>query len=98
VSALVESQASNERLVDLMVGYQRGSLSSFEQLYSSLAAPILRLLSEAVDHPRRAEEMLHETFLQIHVHRHTYRAPRSVERWARDVASYVLRRRGIRTE
>jgi hypothetical protein len=87
-----------DRLVELMVAYQGGSLSSFEQLYSLLAVPIRRWLGNAIDHPARAEEMLTETFLQIHAHRNTYRAPRSVERWARDVAAYVLRRSGVRNE
>jgi hypothetical protein len=97
-SASAEPEGRAARLVELMVAYQRGSLSSFEQLYSLLAVPILRRLRDAIDHPLRAEEMLTETFLQIHAHRHTYRAPRSVERWARDVAAYVLRRNGVRDE
>jgi len=93
-SLSLELCTPGERLVELMVGYQGGNLSAFEQLYSLLAAPIRSSLADVTGCPRLADDLMIQTFLQIHAHRHTYRPPHSVERWVRDVAVYCLRTHG----
>ena len=80
-------------LTKLIVGYQGGSLADFEEVYALLATPIQRFLNAATGDPGLAEELLVKTFLEMHAHRHTYRAPNSVRRWALDIADYVYRKR-----
>ena len=73
----------------LMARYQSGSLEAFDALYASLA-PSLRayLLSLARD-GARADDLLQDTFLQIHRARHTYRPGLPVRPWVFAIARHV---------
>jgi len=101
-----QAGATTEELGGWMVAYQAGELSAFERLHQHLS-PRLRkyLISLSLNVPR-AEDLLQETFLQIHRSRHTYSPQRPVAPWAFGVARHVYlmdcrswaRRRRLETE
>lgn len=72
-----------------MAAYQSGEAPAFERLYQRLAPKIRKYLISLTLNVPRAEDLLQETFLQIHRSRHTYAAPRPVEPWAFGVARHV---------
>ena len=67
-----KSMAEDQHLRDLMVAYQAGRFDAFDEIYASIA-PILRryLLGQAHD-AAKADDLVQETFLQIHRARHTF--------------------------
>lgn len=77
-------------LRDSMLAYQSGRADGFELLYASLA-PLLRryLLSLARDGVR-AEDLVQETFLQIHRSRRSYSAAHPVLPWVLAIARHVF--------
>lgn len=81
------------RLMTLMVAYQNGDLSAFEQLYASLAQPLRRYFRNAERNAATADDLLQETFLELHRSRRTYAPPLPVRPWAFGVARNVLLRR-----
>ena len=72
-----------------MAAYQAGEAPAFERLYRRLAPKIRKYLISLTLNVPRADDLLQETFLQIHRSRHTYAAPRPVEPWAFGVARHV---------
>lgn len=80
-----------------MIRYQAGSLEAFEALYQSLAAPLLGYLVSLSWSRGRADDLLQETFLQIHRSRHTYQPSRPVKPWAFAVArhTFLMERRAL---
>lgn len=82
--ALIEEHASA-----LMAAYQRGDLEAFETLYRQLAPGLLRYLTMVTRDRGRAEDLLQETFLQIHRSRRTYLPGRPVVPWAFAIARHV---------
>jgi RNA polymerase sigma factor (sigma-70 family) len=79
-------------LVRLMVDYQAGRLDGFERLYAALAPAVARYLASAMPDAASAEDLLQETFLEIHRGRRTYLPPLPVRPWVFGVAKNVLRR------
>ena len=69
--------------------YQGGRFEAFDEIYAS-AAPALRryLLSQARD-AARADDLVQETFLQIHRARHTYDPSYPLMPWAIAIARHV---------
>jgi RNA polymerase sigma-70 factor (ECF subfamily) len=98
----VDRNAEEERLIKLMIGYQEGSTDDFQGLYAALKQPLLRYLWTFVRNATVAEDLLQETFLQIHRARQTYTPPRPVRPWiyaiSRHVALMHLRSRRRRKE
>ncbi|MCP3959437.1 MAG: RNA polymerase sigma factor [bacterium] len=81
--------SERDQLSQWMSAYQAGELDAFERLHGQLAPRLRRyLLSLTMSQPR-ADDLLQETFLQIHRSRHTYTPPRPVEPWAFGVARHV---------
>lgn len=83
----------------LMVSYQSGSWEAFEQLYQVLKDPLFRYLYSRVRDHSAAEDILQQTFLQIHRSRQTYLPGNSARAWAFGIAKNVLlmdRRRRFR--
>ena len=72
-----------------MAAYQAGEVPAFERLYAQLAPGIRKYLISLTLNVPRAEDLMQETFLQIHRSRHTYVPPRPVEPWAFGVARHV---------
>ena len=81
--------ADDERLIDLMVGYQNGDMDCFSELYSRLEQPLLRYLWTFVRNRSTAEDLLQETFLQLHRARHTYSPRRPVKPWIYAITRHV---------
>lgn len=87
-----------DRLAMAMVAYQEGSLEAFEEIYRALSGDLRKyLLSLTLSSPL-AEDLLQETFLQVHRSRGTYLHPRPVRPWAFGIARnvYLMDRRAWR--
>lgn len=81
------------QLVELMVAYQQGNLSAFEQLYASLSSHLRRYFRNAVRDASIVDDLVQDTFLEMHRARRTYTPPLPVSPWAFGVARNVLARR-----
>lgn len=81
--------ADDSRLVELMTGYQQGRMEDFSGLYAALSQPLQRYLWTFVRNTAVAEDLLQETFLQIHRARHTYMPPRPVKPWVYAISRHV---------
>jgi RNA polymerase sigma-70 factor (ECF subfamily) len=77
------------RLCALMVRYQAGDAAAFDEVYDALAPPLRRYLHALTRRTDRADDLVQETFLQIHRSRHTYNADRPVRPWAFAIARNV---------
>jgi len=82
--------APDERLVELMVAYQRGELEACEGLFEALGTNVRNYLASLARSVDRADDLLQETFLQVHRSRHTYAAPRPVKPWVFGIARHVF--------
>ena len=78
-----------DELRRLMTLYQRGSLEAFEQLYAALAPSLRAYLTALTRNAVQAEDLVQESFLQIHRSRHTYRADLPVRPWVFAIARHV---------
>ena len=81
--------AEDDRIRALMRQYQAGCFDAFDELHA-LLAPVLRryLLSQARD-AAKADDLVQETFLQLHRARHTYDPGYPVTPWAMAIARHV---------
>ncbi len=99
---MADREAEERRLIELMVGYQNGSMHAFSDLYAELSGPLGRYLWTFVRDRTVAEDLLQDTFLQLHRARRTYTPPRPVKPWVyaitRHVALMHLRSRRRRKE
>ena len=79
----------DERLRQLMREYQGGRFEAFDEIYASIA-PVLRryLLGQARD-GAKADDLVQETFLQIHRARHTFNPAFPLTPWAMAIARHV---------
>jgi RNA polymerase sigma-70 factor (ECF subfamily) len=76
-------------LRQLMTAYQGGSMDAFERLYAALAPPLLGYLTSLTRDRGRAQDLLQESFLQIHRSRHVYRRDLPVRPWVFTIARHV---------
>ncbi len=87
-----ETRAGDSAASDLsawMAAYQAGEAPAFEELYRHLAPRLRKYLIGLTRSVPRADDLLQETFLQIHRSRHTYAPPRPVAPWAYGIARHV---------
>jgi RNA polymerase sigma-70 factor, ECF subfamily len=77
------------RLRALMAAYQAGDLEAFEQLHAVLSPPLGRWMRSYAPDALEAEDLVQETFLQIHRARHTYNPRFPVAPWAYAIARHV---------
>jgi|WetSurMetagenome_2_1015567.scaffolds.fasta_scaffold116304_3 RNA polymerase sigma factor (sigma-70 family) len=88
---LVDNGAvADDPLRDLMVGYQAGQREAFEQLHALLAPIVRRQLMKLARDAARVDDLVQDTFLQIHRARHTYDPAFPVPPWACAVARHVF--------
>ncbi len=78
-----------QQLVEFMTSYQQGEMEAFSGLYSAMKAPLQRYLWTFVRNSSTAEDLLQETFLQVHRARHTYTTPRPVRPWLYAISRHV---------
>ena len=79
----------DQRLRELMVAYQGGAYDAFEALYASLIGPVRGWLTSVTRDAVRAEDLVQDTFLQIHRARHTYDSAYPVTPWVMGIARHV---------
>ncbi len=81
--------AQGERLRQLMREYQSGRFEAFDEIYAAIAPALRRfLLSQARD-GAKADDLVQETFLQMHRARHTYDASFPLMPGAMAIARHV---------
>lgn len=78
-----------DALTALMIEYQGGSMDAFTTLYGEMAPKLKPFVAVFVRDCSVAEDLVQETFLQIHRARHTYTPPRPVRPWAYAIARHV---------
>lgn len=96
-----ERRRGDEALAGLMEAYQGGDVAAFEALYAVLAPPLKGYLRALTRDATTADDVLQETFLQMHRARHTFRPGHPVRPWAYAIARNVFlmtRRTAIRRQ
>jgi RNA polymerase sigma-70 factor (ECF subfamily) len=73
-----------------MSAYQSGAIEAFDALYARLGPAVLRYLSSRTRNSAHAQDLLQETFLQVHRSRRAYRAELPVRPWVFAIARHVL--------
>jgi RNA polymerase sigma-70 factor, ECF subfamily len=81
--------ADESKLRALMVSYQAGHFESFEEIYTLLAPVLRRYLCGQSRDATRAEDLVQETFLQMHRARHTFDPSFPLMPWAMAIARHV---------
>src|ERR1700722_18647698 len=81
-----------------MIRYQGGSLEAFQEIYAELAAGVRRYLLHLTSGSETSDDLVQETFLQMHRSRAAYNPAYAVRPWlfglARNV--FLMSRRAIR--
>ena len=81
-----------------MIRYQGGSLEAFEEIYAQLAPGVRRYLSHLAGRSDIADDLLQETFLQMHRSRAAYNPEYAVKPWVFGLARnvFLMNRRAAR--
>ena len=82
-------QAERE-LGALMEGYLAGRIEAFDGLYAALAGRLRGYLMAQCRDAALADDLLQDTFLQMHRSRHTYEPGRPVTPWVFAIARHVF--------
>ena len=77
-------------LCDSMAGYQEGHLEAFEHLYAALEHELRAFFRRQWQDAAHIEDLLQETFLQIHRSRRGYLRGRPVRPWVYAIARRVV--------
>ena len=87
-----------EQLRDLMISYQSGSLEAFQGIYAKLATAVRRYLFHLTGGSETADDLLQETFLQMHRSRAAYNPAYAVRPWVFGLARnvFLMNRRAAR--
>jgi RNA polymerase sigma-70 factor (ECF subfamily) len=79
-----------EKAVELMIAYQAGHIEAFESLYRILHPVLFHYLLYKTFNYALAEDLLQESFLQMHRSRRSYLPGKPVLPWAFAVARHVF--------
>ena len=81
-----------------MIRYQGGSLEAFQEIYAELAPGVRRYLSHLAGGSEIADDLLQETFLQMHRSRAAYNPTYAVRPWVFGLARnvFLMNRRAAR--
>lgn len=83
------AQGKDRRLRELMREYQSGRFAAFDEIYAAIAPALRRyLLSQARD-AAKADDLVQDTFLQMHRARHTYDSAFPLMPWTMAIARHV---------
>jgi RNA polymerase sigma-70 factor (ECF subfamily) len=77
------------RLRALMAGYQAGRFESFDEIYAAVAPALRRYLHRQSRDAAKADDLVQETFLQMHRARHTFDPAHPLMPWAMAIARHV---------
>jgi RNA polymerase sigma-70 factor (ECF subfamily) len=84
-------RGSNEaELCRLMKGYLDGRLDSFDEVYAALAGRIRGYLYSLCRDASLADDLVQDTFMQLHRSRRTYEPGRPVTPWVFAIARHVF--------
>lgn len=72
-----------------MVEYQSGRFEAFDELHAALAPALRRYLLGQARDGAKADDLVQETFLQIHRARHTFNPAFPLMPWAMAIARHV---------
>src|SRR5215471_10348682 len=88
----------DEQLRTLMIRYQGGSLQAFQEIYAQLAPGLRRYLLHLAGRSDIADDLLQETFLQMHRSRAAYNPTYAVRPWVFGLARnvFLMNRRAAR--
>jgi RNA polymerase sigma-70 factor (ECF subfamily) len=91
-----EAKNEEDALCALMEGYLAGRIEAFDGLYAALSGRLRGYLLSQCRDPGLADDLLQETFMQIHRSRRTYEPGRPVTPWVFAIARhvYLMNRRG----
>ena len=95
--SLIVSEGDQE-LRALMIRYQAGSLDAFEEIYARIAPGVSRYLWHLAGGSEIADDLLQETFLQMHRSRAAYNPTYAVRPWVFGLARnvFLMNRRAAR--
>ncbi len=81
-----------------MIRYQGGSLEAFQEIYAQLAPAVRRYLLHLAGGSETADDLLQETFLQMHRSRAAYSPKYPVRPWVFGLARnvFLMNRRAVR--
>lgn len=81
-----------------MIRYQNGSLEAFQEIYAELAQGVRRYLLHLTSGSQIADDLLQETFLQMHRSRAAYNPAYAVRPWVFGLARnvFLMNRRAAR--
>jgi RNA polymerase sigma-70 factor, ECF subfamily len=88
----------DQELRALMIRYQAGSLEAFQEIYTELAPGVRRYLSYLAGGSQSSDDLLQETFLQMHRSRAAYNPVYAVKPWVFGLARnvFLMNRRSAR--
>lgn len=83
-----------------MARYRQGDTEAFEALHAQLRGPLRGYLMSLTRDSARADDLVQETFLQLHRSRHTYTPSRPLKPWVFGIARnvYLIDQRARRSE
>lgn len=84
-----ELDTAERALCTLMQRYLAGELDAFDGIYGALAGRVRGYLLSQCRDAARADDLLQETFLQMHRSRRTYEPGRPVTPWVFAIARHV---------
>ncbi|MCC7181789.1 MAG: sigma-70 family RNA polymerase sigma factor [Acidobacteria bacterium] len=80
--------AGDHQLRALMASYQAGEFAAFDELYRLVAPRVRRYLSSQARDAARVEDVLQETFLQLHRARRSYDPVHPLMPWVMAIARH----------
>ena len=84
----MNASPDDQALRALMASYQAGRFEAFDELYGLVAPAVRRFLASRLRDPARAEDVLQETFLQMHRARRSYDPAYPVVPWVMAIARH----------
>lgn len=82
-------ELEQRQIIELMTAYQSGEIEAFESLYKHLQPALFQYLLYKTFNPSLSEDLLQESFLQLHRSRRTYLPGKPVLPWALAIARNV---------
>lgn len=86
-----EASASTLTDEELMVRYQNGEESGFEEIYARYSKKIYQFLLRRLGNPDACAELFQETFLRVHKGRALYRPEMPFKAWLYTIANNIAR-------
>jgi RNA polymerase sigma-70 factor (ECF subfamily) len=86
----LDDSGNEEALRALMIAYQGGDLGAFDRLYAALETELRGFLRARCHDPQRVDDLLQETFLQLHRSRRGYLPGLPVRPWVYAIAKRVF--------